>query len=97
VIRDLIVIGSPALVFLGTVLRMWDSMAEADKVGEFVPRSSREEVLRFLSFFTLLDRVQHAVPPDRYMYYLRTAQGWFFLAAGSFGAMLLAIAHVISA
>ena len=30
------------------------------------------------------------------MYYLRTAQGWFFLAVGAFGAMLLAIAHVIS-
>jgi hypothetical protein len=95
VIGDVIVIGSPTLVFLGTVLRMWDSMAEADQAGEFLPRSTREEVRRLLSFFTMLDRVEHAVPPDRYMYYLRTAQGWFFLAVGSFGAMILAIAHVI--
>jgi len=95
-IGDLIVIGSPTLVFLGTVLRMWDSLAEADKAGEFLARSSKEEVRRLFSFFTMLDRIEHAVPPDRYMYYLRTAQGWFFLAVGSFGAILLAIAHVIS-
>ena len=44
----------------------------------------------------LLDRIEHAVPPDRQLYYLRTAQGWFFLAVGSFGALLLAIGHVIS-
>ena len=42
----------------------------------------------------MLDRVEHAVAPDRYMYYLRTAQGWFFLAVGSFGALALAIGHV---
>jgi hypothetical protein len=96
VIGNLIVIGSPTLVFLGTVLRMWDSMAEADSEGEFVPRNTRDELRRFFSFFTMLDRVEHAVPTDRYMYYLRTAQGWFFLSVGAFGAMLLAIAHVIS-
>jgi hypothetical protein len=96
VIRDVIVIGSPTLIFLGTVLRMWDSMAEADSEGEFVPRNSRDELRRFFSFFTMLDRIDHAVPPDRYLYYLRTAQGWFFLAVGSFGAILIAIAHVVS-
>jgi hypothetical protein len=50
----------------------------------------------FFRFFTMLDRVQHAGPPDRQMYYLRTAQGWFFLAMGSFGVLILAIAHVVS-
>ena len=83
------------MVFVGTGLRMWDSLAEADKAGEFLPRSSKEELRRLFSFFTLLDRVEHAVPPDQYLYYLRTAQGWFFLAVGSFGALLLAIGHVM--
>ena len=95
-IRDVIVIGSPTLIFLGTVLRMWDSMAEADSEGEFVPRNSRDELRRLFSFFTMLDRIEHAAPPDRYLYYLRTAQGWFFLAVGSFGAILIAIAHVVA-
>jgi hypothetical protein len=96
VIRDLIVIASPAFVFVGTVLRMWDSVAEADKSAEFLPRTYIEELHHLLRFFTMLDRVEHAVAPDRYLYYLRTAQGWFFLAVGSFGALLLAIGHVIS-
>jgi hypothetical protein len=96
VIRDLIVIASPAFVFVGTVLRMWDSVAEADKSAEFLPGTSSEELHHLLRFFTMLDRVEHAVAPDRYLYYLRTAQGWFFLAVGSFGALLLAIGHVIS-
>jgi len=96
VIRDLIVIASPAFVFVGTVLRMWDSVAEADKSAEFLPRTSSEELHHLLRVFTMLDRVEHAVAPDRYLYYLRTAQGWFFLAVGSFGALLLAIGHVIS-
>jgi hypothetical protein len=95
VIRDVIVLASPTFVFIGTVLRMWDSMAEADKNAEFLPRTSSEELRHLFRFFTMLDRVEHAVAPDRYMYYLRTAQGWFFLAVGSFGAMLLAISHVI--
>jgi len=95
-IRNVIVIGSPTLVFVGTVLRMWDSMAEADKAGEFVARSAREEMRRLFSFFTMLGRVQHAVATDPYIYYLRTAQGWFFLAVGSLGATVIAIAHVLS-
>ena len=95
-LREVIVIASPMSVFVGTVLRMWDSLAEADKAGEFLPRTSSEEMHRLFSFFTLLDRVEHAVPPDRQLYYLRTAQGWFFLAVGSFGALLLASVHVIS-
>ena len=92
--RDAILLGSTMFVFIGTVFRMWDSMAEADKDAEFLPRTSSEELHHLLRFFTMLDRVEHAVAPDRYMYYLRTAQGWFFLAVGSFGALVLAIGHV---
>ena len=94
-VRDAIVIASPALVFVGTVLRMWDSMAEADKAGEFVARTTSEEVHRLFTFFTLLDRREHAATSDRELYYLRTAQGWFYLAVGTFGALLIAIASVI--
>jgi hypothetical protein len=96
VIGDAILLASPMFVFIGTVLRMWDSMAEADKNAEFLPRTSSEELHHLLRFFTMLDRVEHAVAPDRYLYYLRTAQGWFFLAVGSFGALLIALSHVIS-
>jgi hypothetical protein len=95
VIRDVLVLASPTLVFIGTVLRMWDSVAEADKDAEFLPRTSREELHHFFRFFSMLDRVDHAVAPDRYLYYLRTAQGWFFLAVGSFGGILIALSHVI--
>ena len=97
-IGDLIVLMSPALVFVGTVLRMWDSMAEAqrDLAADFYQRTSSQRLHHLFRFFTMLDRVEHAVPPDRYLYYLRTAQGWFFLALGSFGATLLALSHVIS-
>ena len=86
-------LAAPSFVFVGTVLRMWDSMAEADKSAEFVPRTTREEMRHLFRFFTMLDRVEHGVAPDRYTYYLRTAQGWFFLAVGSFLALLLAIGH----
>jgi hypothetical protein len=96
VLRNVIVIASPALVFMGTVLRMWDSMAEADKFGEFATRTTSEEFHRLFIFFTLLDRVEHAATSDRELYYLRTAQGWFFLAVGSFGALLLAVSSVVS-
>jgi hypothetical protein len=95
VIHDVLLLGSTTFVFLGTVFRMWDSIAEADKDAEFHPRTSREELQRFFRFFTMLDRVEHAVAPDRYVYYLRTAQGWFFLAVGSFGALVLALGHVL--
>ena len=94
--RDVILVGSTTLVFVGTVLRMWDSLAEADSAGEFLPRSSSEEFRRLFSFFTPLDRIEHAATSDRRLYYLRTAQGWFFLAVGSFGALLLAIGSVLS-
>jgi hypothetical protein len=96
VIRDVILLASTTFVFIGTVFRMWDSMAEADKDAEFLPRTSSEELHHLFRFFTMLDRIEHAVAPDRYLYYLRTAQGWFFLAVGSFGALVLAIGHVIS-
>jgi hypothetical protein len=96
VIRDVMLLASPTFVFIGTVLRMWDSMAEADKDAEFLPRTSSEELHHLFRFFSMLDRIEHAVAPDRYLYYLRTAQGWFFLAVGSFGGLLLAIGHVLS-
>ena len=97
VIHDAILLAAPTFVFVGTVLRMWDSIAEADKDAEFLPRTSIEEIRHLLRFFTMLDRVEHAVAPDRYLYYLRTAQGWFFLAVGSFGALVLSIGHVLFA
>jgi hypothetical protein len=43
VISDLIVLLAPTFVFVGTVLRMWDSMAEADESAEYRPKTSREE------------------------------------------------------
>ncbi len=95
VLHDVILLASPTFVFIGTVLRMWDSVAEADKDAEFLPRNTREEFRHLFRFFSMLDRVEHAVAPDRYTYYLRTAQGWFFLSVGSFGGMLLAIRHVL--
>ena len=79
VIRDVILLGSTTCVFIGTVLRMWDSIAEADKDVEFHPRTSSEELHDFFRFFTMLDRYEHAVAPDRFMYYLRTAQACFSL------------------
>ncbi len=94
--RDVILIGSTTFVFVGTVLRMWDSIAEADSAGEFAPRTSGEEFHRLFIFFTPLERIEHAATSDRQLYYLRTAQGWFFLAIGSFGALLLAIGSVLS-
>ena len=93
--RGAIAVGSAAFVFVGTVLRMWDSIAEADKVGEFAPRNSNDEFRRLFRFFTLLGRREEAATSDRQLYYLRTAQGWFFLAVGSFGALLLAIASAL--
>jgi hypothetical protein len=94
-IRDIIVLASPLCVLLGTVLRMWDALAEADNVGEFVPRTSREELHRLFVFLTPLERFSHAATKDREQYYLRTAQGWFFLSVGATGALLLAIGSVV--
>jgi hypothetical protein len=95
VIHDLLVIASPSFVVVGTVLRMWDALAEADKAGEFAPRTSHEELHRLFIFFTPLERFAHAATKDREQYYLRTAQGWFFLSVGASGALLLAIASVL--
>jgi hypothetical protein len=89
------VIGAPSFVFVGTVLRMWDSMAEADKSGEFAPRTSSEELHRLRLFFTLLERRAHAATEDRELYYLRVAQGWFMLSVGAFLALVLAAAAAI--
>ncbi len=88
--RDVIVIASASFVFVGTVMRMWDSIADLDKVGEFAPNSI-DEFHRIFLFFTLLDRRQHASTMDRQLAYMRTAQGWFFLAIGAFGGLVLAI------
>lgn len=96
---DVILIGSTSCLFVGTVLRMWDSVAEADNAGEFASQFSRtphDEIRRLFAYFTTLDRSEQAATSDRELYYLRTAQGWFFLSMGSFGALLLAIGHVIS-
>jgi hypothetical protein len=95
-IHDVIAIVSPACILFGIVLRMWDALAEADSHGEFAPRTSREEMHRLRLFFTLMDRVEHPSTPDKELYYLRTAQGWFFLALGATGALLLAMGAVLS-
>ena len=98
-LADALLIGSTTFVFIGTVLRMWDSVAEADNAGEFATRYSRtsyDEFRRLFKYFTTLDRGDQAWTSDRELYYLRTAQGWFFLSVGAFGALLLAIGHVIS-
>jgi hypothetical protein len=58
VVHDAIVLAAASFVFLGTVLRMWDSLADADRTGEFTPRSSREEIHR-------LRRVRLEEPADR--------------------------------
>jgi len=93
--RDVVAIAAPSFVLMGTVLRMWDSLAEADRAGEFATRTSSEELHRGFRFLTLLDRIEHPSTDDKEMYYLRTAQGWFFLAIGSFGALLLGIGSVL--
>ena len=94
-IGHLITIMAPACVFVGTVLRMWDSLAEADKAGEFTPRTSREELHRLFIFLTFLERREHPSTSDRELFYLRTAQGWFYIAVGSFLAVLLALGAVL--
>jgi len=68
VIRDAIVVVSATFVWIGTVLRMWDSLAEADKDAEFRPRTYPESLNNLFRFFTMLDRVEHAVAPSRYLY-----------------------------
>lgn len=97
-LRDAILIGSTTFLFVGTVLRMWDSVAKADNAGEFATRFSRtpqDEFRRLFAYFTPLDRSEHPSTSDRELYYLRTAQAWFFLSVGSLGALLLAVGHVI--
>jgi hypothetical protein len=95
VIRNLITIAAPICALIGTVLRMWDSLAQADSVGQFASRSSGEEMRRLLSFFTPLGRIEQAATSDPYVGYLRTAQGWFFLAVGAAGALLLQLISLI--
>jgi|GEM_PF-6555187 len=91
VVHDLIVITAASCVYLGTVLRMWDSLADADRSGEFESRTTIEELHRLRLFFTLLDRRAHASTEDRQLYYMRVAQGWFLLSVGSFLGLMLAI------
>jgi hypothetical protein len=38
VVHDVIVLAAASFVLLGTVLRMWDSLADADRTGEFAPQ-----------------------------------------------------------
>jgi hypothetical protein len=38
---------------------------------------------------------EHAATDDRELYYLRTAQDWFYIAVGSFLAKLLALGAVL--
>jgi hypothetical protein len=96
VIGQLITVAAPACVLVGTVLRMWDSLAEADRAGEFTPRSPREELHRLHIFFSFLERREHPSTTDRELYYLRTAQGWFFMSVGSFLGVLVALGAVLS-
>ena len=86
-------IGS-VFVFLGTILRMWDSLAEADRHGEFAARTSREELHRYRLFFTPMGRLSEAAPSTRELYYLRTAQGWLWLAIGAFLGCLVALSRL---
>jgi hypothetical protein len=85
---------SSVFVFVGTVLRMWDSLAEADSHGEYAPRTSREELHRCRLFFTPMGRLTEAATSDRYLYHLRMAQGWLLLAAGAFLSCLVAISRL---
>ena len=98
--RDAILLASTTFVFMGTMLRMWDSVADADRAGEFTAhfsRSPRDEFHRLFVFFTPLDRIEHGeTPENRELNYLRTAQGWFFLTVGALGALLLALGSVRS-
>jgi hypothetical protein len=82
------------LVFVGTVLRMWDSLAEADNHGEYVPRTSREELHRWRLFLTPMGRLTDAATSDRQLYYLRMAQGWALLSSGAFLSCLVAISRL---
>ena len=87
----LVAVAVSVLVLIGTVLRMWDSLADADSFGEFAPRTTREEVHRIRLLFTPLGRFAEASTSDRKLYYLRVAQGWFFLSMGAFGGVVLAV------
>jgi hypothetical protein len=93
VTRHLVAVAVSLLVFIGTVLRMWDSLADADSVGEFAPRTTREELHRLRLLFTPLGRFAEASTSDRKLYYLRVAQGWFFLSLGAFGGVVLAVSR----
>ena len=93
--HDLIVIAAASFVYLGTVLRMWDSLADADSSGEFASRTTIEELHRLRLFFTLLERRAHASTEDRQLYYMRVAQGWFLLSLGSFLGLALAISSAL--
>ncbi len=93
--HDVIVIAAASFVYMGTVLRMWDSLADADKSGEFRSRTTIEELHRLRLFFTLLDRRAHASTEDRQLYYLRVAQGWFLLSVGAFLGLALAISAAL--
>lgn len=91
-----ITLATPVCLLIGTVLRMWDSLAQADRIGQFLPGTSADEVRRLISFFTPLGRIQQAATADPYLGYLRTAQGWFFMAVGAAGGVLVQVIALIA-
>jgi hypothetical protein len=95
VIHTLINLGTPVCILVGTVLRMWDSLAQADSIGQYVPRTTADEVRRYISFFTPMGRLQQAATADPYLGYLRTAQGWFFMAIGAAGGVFVQVMALI--
>ena len=89
-ILHVVSIAGSLFVLLGTVLRTWDSLAEADAHGEFAIRTTREEFHRLRLFLTPLGRLTEAHTSDPHLYYLRNAQAWMFLTVGAVSALFLA-------
>ncbi len=86
-----------AFLLLGTVLRMWDTLSQVERRGEYLPRTSREEMRRLRLFFTPLERFSHAYATDAELEYLRAAQSWFLLSLGAGFALLHAILSMLDA
>jgi len=86
-----------AFLLLGTVLRMWDTLSQVERRGEYLPRTSREEMRRLHLFFTPLERFSHAYTTDAELEYLRAAQSWFVLSLGAGFALVHAILSMLDA
>ena len=93
----MIPIAAAAFLLLGTVLRMWDALSQVERRGEYLPRTSREEMHRLRLFFTPLERFSHAYTTDPELEYLRAAQSWFVLALGAGLALVHAIVRMLGA